>query len=60
MLVELDAVERDWETYHRDTVRFHLRNANAWASRSAGVDLTRQVDPGFVPGPAALMPVPVG
>lgn len=57
MLAELDAVERDWESYHRDTVAFHLRNARAWANRSAGADLADQVDPGFVPGPEPLAPV---
>ncbi|HET9258333.1 MAG TPA: ATP-binding protein [Pseudonocardiaceae bacterium] len=51
---ELAATERDWAAYHRDTVRFHLRNASAWANRSAGADLAEQVDPDFVPGPAAL------
>lgn len=54
---ELDAAERDWNAYHHDTVAFHLRNARAWANRSAGVDLSHQVDPGFVPGPPALVPV---
>ncbi len=55
---ELDATERDWDAYHHDTVAFHLRNARAWANRSAGADLADQVDPGFVPGPAALAPIP--
>ncbi len=49
-LTELDCIERDWDAYHRDTVHFHLRNAAAWASRSAGADLAEQVDPLFVPG----------
>jgi len=51
---ELDRTERDWAAYHRDTVRFHLRNAQAWANRSVGADLAEQVDPEFVPGPATL------
>jgi CO dehydrogenase maturation factor len=51
---ELAAIERDWEAYHRNTVRFHLRNAHAWANRSVGTDLADQIDPDFVPGPAAL------
>ena len=51
---ELDRTERDWPAYHRDTVRFHLRNAQAWANRSVGADLAEQVDPDFVPGPARL------
>ncbi|MDQ3154511.1 MAG: ATP-binding protein [Actinomycetota bacterium] len=62
VLTELDRIERDWDAYHRGTVHFHLRNAAAWASRSAGADLAEQVDPLFVPGPAALAdgPVPAG
>ncbi|MBA2695054.1 MAG: hypothetical protein H0U62_04240, partial [Actinobacteria bacterium] len=43
----------------RDTVHFHLRNAAAWANRSAGADLAEQVDPAFVPGPAALRAGPI-
>ena len=53
VLTELDAVPRDWATYHRDTVYFHLRNAMSWANETMGRDLADQVDPGFVPGPAA-------
>ncbi|MDQ3600477.1 MAG: ATP-binding protein [Actinomycetota bacterium] len=56
VLAELDGLQRDWDAYHRDTVHFHLRNAAAWANRSVGVDLAEQVDPEFVPGPAALGP----
>jgi len=59
VLAELDGLDRDWAAYHRGTVHFHLRNAAAWANRSAGIDLADQVDPGFVPGPAALSPDPV-
>ena len=49
VLAELDGVQRDWTAYHRDTVHFHLRNASAWANRSAGRDLAEQVDPDFFP-----------
>jgi CO dehydrogenase maturation factor len=52
VLAALDATERDWAAYHRDTVHFHRRNAQAWANQSLGVDLTDQVDPDYVPGPA--------
>lgn len=51
---ELVAIERDWAAYHRNTVRFHLRNAHAWANRSVGADLAEQIDPDFLPGPAAV------
>lgn len=52
ILSELDAVERDWAAYHRGTVQFHMRNAQAWANQSLGTDLTTQIDPDYVPGPA--------
>jgi CO dehydrogenase maturation factor len=44
---ELDASVRDWATYQRQAVEFHLRNAASWA----GEELAGQVDPDFVPGP---------
>lgn len=33
---------------------FHRRNAHAWANDEVGNDLTTQIDPNFVLGPAAL------
>ncbi|WP_217239176.1 ATP-binding protein [Streptomyces sp. AC555_RSS877] len=50
----VDAHPRDWATHHRHAVEFHLRNARAWADKATGLDLAAQVDPDFVPGPAAL------
>jgi CO dehydrogenase maturation factor len=47
----VDATTRDWVSYQRQAVEFHLRNAAAWASERAGQDLSSQVDPDFVPGP---------
>ncbi len=52
-----DAVEgtaKDWVTYQRQAVEFHLRNAAAWANERTGCDLADQIDPDFVHGPAAL------
>ncbi|MFI6958600.1 ATP-binding protein [Nocardia sp. NPDC050408] len=40
----LDAVTRDWVTYQRQAVEFHVRNAKAWA----GEDLVAQIDPDFI------------
>jgi CO dehydrogenase maturation factor len=45
---------KDWETYQRQAIEFHLRNAVAWANERTGCDLADQVDPDFVHGPAAL------
>ncbi|MEU9173369.1 ATP-binding protein [Streptomyces sp. NPDC048420] len=50
----VDSHPRDWSALHRHAVEFHLRNARSWANEATGLDLAAQVDPGFVPGPAAL------
>lgn len=50
----VDSIERDWDRYHRQGVEFHLRNARSWGNDRAGQDLAEQVDPEFVPGPAAM------
>ena len=41
---------KDWETFTRQAVEFHLKNARAWASTATGQDLTAQVDPGLIMG----------
>ncbi|MEU3337357.1 ATP-binding protein [Streptomyces sp. NPDC002144] len=41
---------RDWQSYTRQMVHFHLKNADAWGNARTGADLTAQVDPGFVLG----------
>lgn len=43
----LDTQRRDWTAYHRHTVEFHRRNAQAWGSARVGIDLTEQIDPDF-------------
>ncbi|WP_130345599.1 ATP-binding protein [Herbihabitans rhizosphaerae] len=53
----VDAVGKDWATFQRQAVEFHLRNATTWGNDRAGRDLAEQVDPDFVPAPVAL---PVG
>ncbi|WSQ13397.1 ATP-binding protein [Streptomyces sp. NBC_01231] len=50
----VDSHPRDWAALHGHAVEFHLRNARAWADATTGLDLATQVDPDFVPGPAAL------
>jgi CO dehydrogenase maturation factor len=50
----VDSRPKDWPTLHRHAVEFHLRNARAWANGATGQDLAQQVDPDYVPGPAAL------
>ncbi|MFH8385692.1 ATP-binding protein [Kitasatospora sp. NPDC018058] len=50
----VDARPKDWTAFQSQAVAFHLKNAAAWANADTGEDLTRQIDPGFVHGPAAL------
>ncbi len=50
----VDARPKDWATFQRHAVEFHLRNATAWANEATGGDLASQVDPDFQHGPAAL------
>jgi CO dehydrogenase maturation factor len=54
----VDASVKDWATYTRQAVEFHLRNATAWANDRVGEDLAGQVDPDFVLGPTAVDLVP--
>jgi CO dehydrogenase maturation factor len=49
----VDSHVRDWTRLHRHAVDFHLRNARAWGNDRVGEDLAAQVDPEYVPGPAA-------
>ncbi|MGH3853450.1 MAG: ATP-binding protein [Pseudonocardiaceae bacterium] len=50
----VDGTAKDWATYQRQAVEFHLRNAAAWANERTGCDLAGQIDPDFVHGPEAL------
>ena len=50
----LDATGKDWAKFTRQAHEFHRRNAEAWGSERAGVDLTAQIDPGYVLGPHLL------
>jgi CO dehydrogenase maturation factor len=52
----VDATPKDWGRYQQQAVQFHLRNAASWGNARTGEDLAAQVDPGFVPGPPALVP----
>jgi CO dehydrogenase maturation factor len=53
--IAVDTCGKDWATFTRQAVEFHLRNASAWASDRAGEDLATQVDPDFVLGPEVLV-----
>ncbi|MEU4545501.1 ATP-binding protein [Nonomuraea dietziae] len=50
----VDAREKDWVRFGHQAAEFHLRNARAWANERTGLDLSAQIDPGFVYGPASL------
>jgi CO dehydrogenase maturation factor len=46
----LDAQDKDWARFGRQTEEFHLRNARSWANAKTGLDLADQIDPEFVYG----------
>ncbi|NRQ31945.1 ATP-binding protein [Nonomuraea sp. NN258] len=50
----LDAQDKDWARFGRQAIWFHLRNAQTWANRATGQDLTAQIDPDYVFGPAQV------
>jgi CO dehydrogenase maturation factor len=50
----VEGTTKNWDTYQRQAIEFHLRNAAAWANDRTGCDLADQVDPDFVPRPDAL------
>lgn len=54
MRAVVDRVVKDWDTYQRQAVEFHLRNCAAWANDRVGGTLADQVDPDFRHGPEAL------
>ena len=54
LLKHIDAQEKNWPRFGRQTIEFHLRNARSWADRSTGLTLADQIDPSFVYGPASL------
>jgi CO dehydrogenase maturation factor len=52
MRAALDGCVKDWTRYAAQAAEFHVRNAVAWGNDRAGADLTGQIDPQFVLGPA--------
>lgn len=42
------SVSRDWKTYWRQAVYFHLKNAESWANQMTGRDLGEQVREDFL------------
>lgn len=47
MLAQVDIKQKDWDTFYRHMTEFHTRNADAWANKQIGEDLTKQIDPDF-------------
>ncbi|MGI5207498.1 ATP-binding protein [Spirillospora sp. CA-108201] len=44
---EVDAQPKDWAKFSRQAEEFHVKNAESWANKAVGVDLTTQIDPEF-------------
>lgn len=48
LLAAVDAAPKNWRTFSRQTIEFHVRSAQAWGNAQMGFDLTSQIDPDFV------------
>lgn len=46
-LGEINSCRKNWSTYHKQAVDFHIKNAQSWANEEEGIDLTSQIDPDF-------------
>lgn len=55
MLAEVNAQQKDWDTFYKHMIEFHTRNANSWANKQLGEDLTQQIDPAFSLSKAASL-----
>lgn len=42
-----DLQEKDWDTFYRQAIEFHIKNSHAWGNKATGKDLTQQIDPHF-------------
>lgn len=47
IIAEVDRQEKDWDTYYRQAIQFHRKNAESWANAATGTDVTLQIDPSF-------------
>ena len=47
LLETLNNQTKDWNTFYRQAVEFHVKNAESWANSQSGEDLTKQVDENF-------------
>jgi CO dehydrogenase maturation factor len=43
----IDDCEQDWDTFYRQAVEFHRKNAASWMNTAQGEDVTEQIDPDF-------------
>jgi CO dehydrogenase maturation factor len=53
----IDACEKDWEKFYRQSITFHRKNALEWANAMVGEDLTKQIDPNYILSPGVRQPV---
>lgn len=43
----IDISPKDWHKFHKQSVYFHIKNAESWANKLTGSDLKKQIDPNF-------------
>ncbi len=43
----VDRQEKDWDKFYMQTIQFHVKNAESWASAAVGEDIRKQADASF-------------
>lgn len=43
----VDIQEKDWDKFYMQTIQFHVKNAESWASAAVGEDIRKQADASF-------------
>lgn len=47
IILTINQQKKDWNTFYRQAVEFHMKNAESWANEAVGKDLAQQIDPNF-------------
>ncbi|MSR73680.1 MAG: ATP-binding protein [Candidatus Pacebacteria bacterium] len=47
VMAEINTCKKNWEKSYRDAVSLHIKNAESWANKATGTDVTKQIEPDF-------------
>ncbi len=47
VMTEIDACKKNWKKSYRDAITLHIKNAESWANKAIGADVTKQIEPDF-------------